>query len=104
MDQDLVKIMLSTNSQKDSLEAAAAALTTPQIQPLVKDPYNTVDCGIQWNYLIVIVIIIVVVIPAMVALYYMYMRSSHEHHSVYPSGSSNESFDDVSKLSIREKS
>ncbi|GBM57466.1 LysM and putative peptidoglycan-binding domain-containing protein 3 [Araneus ventricosus] len=89
MDEDLVKIMLSTNTQKDSLEAAAAALTTPQIQPLVKDPYNTVDCGIQWNYLILFMIIVAVVIPAAIALY-MYMRTSHEHqHDVYPNGSSN---------------
>ncbi|KAG8196838.1 hypothetical protein JTE90_027551 [Oedothorax gibbosus] len=91
MDQDLVNIMLSTNSQKDSLEAAAAALTMPQIQPLVKDPYNTVDCGIQGNYLIIFVIILVVVVPSLVALYYVYMRTYHEqHHHTYPSGSSND--------------
>lgn len=98
MDEDLVKIMLSTNSQKDSLEAAAVALTAPQIHPLVKDPYNTVDCGIQWNYLILFVIILAIVVPAVVALY-MYVRSSHENHpDVYPTDASPESYDSVSKL------
>lgn len=91
MDEDLVKIMLSTNTQKESLEAAAAALTTPQIQPLVKDPYNTVDCGVQWNFLIMLIVIVAIVVPAAVALY-MYMRPPHEHHHVYPNGSSNESY------------
>lgn len=103
MDEDLVKIMLSTNTQKESLEAAAVALTTPQIQPLVKDPYNTVDCGIQWNYLLLIMLLIVIVIPAAVALY-IYMRSSHEPQHIYPNGSSNESFNSVSKLTMKVKS
>ncbi|GFW82681.1 lysM and putative peptidoglycan-binding domain-containing protein 3 [Trichonephila clavipes] len=103
MDEDLVKIMLSTNTQKESLEAAAVALTTPQIQPLVKDPYNTVDCGIQWNYLLLIMLLIVIVIPAVVALY-IYMRTSHEPQHVYTNGSSNESFNSVSKLSMKVKS
>ncbi|XP_035223037.1 lysM and putative peptidoglycan-binding domain-containing protein 3-like, partial [Stegodyphus dumicola] len=105
MDEDLVKIMLSTKSQKDSLEAAAVALTSPQIQPLVKDPYNTVDCGIQWNYLIVCVIVVAIVIPAAIALF-IYMRSSQDHHhhhhpDVYPSASSNQSFEPVTKSSIK---
>ncbi|GFU04857.1 lysM and putative peptidoglycan-binding domain-containing protein 3 [Nephila pilipes] len=103
MDEDLVKIMLSTNTQKESLEAAAVALTTPQIQPLVKDPYNTVDCGIQWNYLLLIMLIIVVVIPAAVALY-MYMRTSHEPQHAYTNDSSSESFNTVSKLTMKVKS
>ncbi|XP_054717209.1 lysM and putative peptidoglycan-binding domain-containing protein 3-like [Uloborus diversus] len=103
MDEDLVKIMLSTNSQKESLEAAAAALTRPQIQPLVKDPYNTADCGIQWNFLILCTIVIVIVIPAAVALF-MYMRSTQDHHhGVYPSSHANETFRSVAK-DIRKRS
>lgn len=94
MDEDLVKIMLSTNSQKDSLEAATVILTAPQIQPLVKDPY---DCGIQWNYLIVFLIVIAVIIPSLIALY-MYMRSSHDLHHDYSSGNPNENFRSDSKL------
>ncbi|GIY45128.1 lysM and putative peptidoglycan-binding domain-containing protein 3 [Caerostris darwini] len=99
MDEDLVKIMLSTNTQKESLEAAAAALTTPQIQPLVKDPYNTVDCGIQWNYLILCIIIVAVIIPTAVALY-MYTRSSHEseHHVYHNCSSSTESYSSAPEL------
>ncbi|XP_015919712.1 lysM and putative peptidoglycan-binding domain-containing protein 3 [Parasteatoda tepidariorum] len=92
MDEDLVKIMLSTNSQKDSLEAATVILTAPQIQPLVKDPY---DCGIQWNYLIVFIIVIAVIIPTLIALY-MYMRSPHDYSSNAP----NEDFHSDSKLGI----
>ncbi|GIY91347.1 lysM and putative peptidoglycan-binding domain-containing protein 3 [Caerostris extrusa] len=104
MDEDLVKIMLSTNTQKESLEAAAAALTTPQIQPLVKDPYNTVDWGIQWNYLILCIIIVAVIIPTAVALY-MYTRNSHEseHHVYHNCSSSTESYSSAPEL-ITDKS
>lgn len=105
MDEDLVKIMLSTQTQKESLEAAAVALTAPQIQPLVKDPYNTVDCGIQWNYLIIFVIIVAIVIPTIIAIY-MYMRSSHSHHQddYSSNSSSHESFNSVAKLNMKNKS
>lgn len=102
MDEDLVKIMLSTQTQKESLEAAAVALTAPQIQPLVKDPYNTVDCGIQWSYLLIFVIILAIVIPAVITVYMYYMRPSHAHHQdVYTSSSSNETFNPVSKIGMK---
>lgn len=102
MDEDLVKIMLSTQTQKESLEAAAVALTAPQIQPLVKDPYNTVDCGIQWSYLLIFVIILAIVIPAVITVY-MYMRPAHAHHQdVYTSSSSNETFNPVSKIGMKD--
>lgn len=78
MDEDLLKIRENTKSQKDSLEAATQALTSPTIQPLVQEKLNNgADCGIQWCYLVVAFILVGLILPVIVVIY---MYTDHNYH------------------------
>lgn len=78
MDEDLIKIRENTKSQKDSLEAATIALTSPTIHPLVKEKRNSGDdCGIQWCYLVVVFILVGLILPVIVVIH---MYTDHQHH------------------------
>ena len=74
MDADIVRIVSSTNSRKESLDEVTSTLTRQQIQPLSKSGMVGADCGVNWWSMVVLMFCIGLLVPCVVFLYYEYFQ------------------------------
>ena len=76
MDADIVRIVSSTNSRKDSLDEVANTLTRRQIRPLSKSPMMGADCGVNWCSMMALVFCVGLLVPCIVFLYFEYFNDA----------------------------
>ena len=76
MDADIVRIVLSTNSRKESLDEVTSTLTRRQIRPLSKSPMMGADCGVNWCSMIALVFCVALLVPCVMFLYFEYFQDT----------------------------
>ena len=76
MDADIIRIVSSTNSRKESLDEVTSTLTRRQIRPLSKSPMMGADCGVNWCSMIALVFCVALLVPCIMFLYFEYFQDT----------------------------